>query len=75
MILRAIKDAGVDKQNTVMIGDTSYDMEMAKSAGIHAIGVNWGYHSQNIMLSAGADIIVENFDQLTKHIFEYLDIK
>jgi phosphoglycolate phosphatase len=27
-----------------MIGDTSYDRDMARAAGMHTIGVTWGYH-------------------------------
>ena len=28
-----------------MIGDTTYDIEMARNAGVGAIGVAWGYHA------------------------------
>ncbi|MBL1241607.1 MAG: HAD-IA family hydrolase [OCS116 cluster bacterium] len=75
MILQAMRDAGVEAAQTIMIGDTSFDMQMAKAANVYAIGVNWGYHSQDIMLSAGADIIVDNFEQLTAQILEFLDVK
>lgn len=44
MLLQAMAEAGVDAGDTVMIGDTSFDMEMADAAGVHAIGVDWGYH-------------------------------
>ncbi len=45
MIEAAFAEAGVSKRHTVMIGDTSYDMEMAQAAGVLAIGVSWGYHT------------------------------
>jgi len=32
-------------EDLVMIGDTTYDLEMAHSAGVQAIGVSWGHHS------------------------------
>ncbi|WP_227271754.1 HAD-IA family hydrolase [Roseobacter weihaiensis] len=44
MLLQAMAEAGVDAGDTVMIGDTSFDMEMAEAAGVHAVGVDWGYH-------------------------------
>lgn len=44
MILTAMAETGVAVQDTVMIGDTSYDMEMAAAAGVPGIGVTWGYH-------------------------------
>ena len=46
MILQAMADVGVAAQDTVMIGDTSFDMEMAAAAGVHGIGVSWGYHDR-----------------------------
>ncbi|WP_370202815.1 HAD-IA family hydrolase [Salipiger bermudensis] len=44
MIEAALSETGVEPHRAVMIGDTSYDMDMARSAGILAIGVTWGYH-------------------------------
>ncbi len=44
MIDQAIKEMGVSKNQTVMIGDTSFDMVMAHNAGVMGIGVEWGYH-------------------------------
>ena len=32
-------------EDLVMVGDTTYDLEMAKAAGVKAIGVSWGHHS------------------------------
>ena len=31
-------------EDLVMIGDTTYDLEMAQAAGVEAIGVSWGHH-------------------------------
>jgi phosphoglycolate phosphatase len=45
-----------------MIGDTSFDMDMARAAGVHFIGVGWGYHDATRL--AGADVLIENFAQL-----------
>ncbi|MGZ2256292.1 HAD-IA family hydrolase [Roseobacter sp. A03A-229] len=44
MIYQAMAEAGVSKTQTVMIGDTSFDMEMAAAAGVPGFGVSWGYH-------------------------------
>jgi phosphoglycolate phosphatase len=50
----------------VLIGDSIYDMQMAKAAGVRVIGVAWGYHPPNDLIDAGADVIVENFAALDK---------
>ena len=43
-MLHAIMDATGTK-DLVMIGDTTYDLEMAHAAGVKAIGVSWGHHT------------------------------
>ena len=59
MIEEAMADAFAAPQSTVMIGDTHYDIEMAKSAGVRAIGVAWGYHDAAELYEAGADAVAE----------------
>lgn len=44
MLSTALSETGVSLPLAVMIGDTEFDMHMAKAAGFHAIGVDWGYH-------------------------------
>jgi phosphoglycolate phosphatase len=64
MLLRAMLDAGVEPADTVMVGDTTYDVDMARAAGVSAIGVAWGYHSVAELTNAGAHRIVESFVDL-----------
>ncbi len=54
MIHAAMAEAGAAPETTVMIGDTSYDMAMARAAGVTAIGVAWGYHQAEELWEAGA---------------------
>jgi len=70
MVLTAMSETGVDASKTVMIGDTSYDMEMAKAAGAHAIGVNWGYHDHSTLRASGADVVLDHYHQLIDAIDE-----
>lgn len=64
MALRAMEQTGVEAARAVMIGDTSFDMEMARNAGIPAIGVSWGYHPVEELLGSGAATILDTFDAL-----------
>ena len=64
MLEQAMADAGARPDTTVMIGDTSYDMAMAKNAGVHAIGVTWGYHGEEELRAAGAGQIVTHASEL-----------
>ncbi|MXP25744.1 HAD-IA family hydrolase [Altererythrobacter indicus] len=50
--------------DTVMVGDTVYDIEMAKAIGVRAIGVSWGYHEEAELLAAGAVAVAQNATEL-----------
>lgn len=64
MLEQAMADVGAGPAQTVMVGDSTYDMEMARSAGVAAIGVAWGYHPPSALVAAGALTIVGDFDAL-----------
>lgn len=69
MIEAALGEAGAAAESSVMIGDTSYDMAMARAAGVRAVGVAWGYHAPAELLEAGADCVAREppeILQLTK---------
>jgi phosphoglycolate phosphatase len=61
---QTLSELGVDKENAVMIGDTTFDMIMARSAGTAAIGVSWGVHESDELTKAGADHVVDEVLQL-----------
>lgn len=64
MVQGAIAEAGVEPADTLVIGDSIYDMEMARAAGAHAVGVTWGYHSAPALIEAGAQMMVEDYAAL-----------
>jgi len=68
MLYKAMAETGTDARATVMIGDTSFDMEMARNAGTLAVGVAWGYHEVEELLEAGAHRVVERYDELPEAI-------
>lgn len=68
MIHQALADAGAEASNTAMIGDTTYDMEMARAAGCRAIGVSWGYHEIDELYATGADAVAQNMTELKQHL-------
>ncbi|MDO6728497.1 HAD-IA family hydrolase [Marinovum sp. 2_MG-2023] len=62
MLQAALDETGVAAADAVMVGDTSYDMDMAKAAGITGIGVSWGYHPRSALKSA--DLILDDMAEL-----------
>ncbi len=75
MIERALSETGADAARSVMIGDTGFDMAMARSAGAHALGVTWGYHDHSRLVEDGAERIIDAFDDLTQTLEDLLNIK
>lgn len=57
MLLAAMDDAMAEPGDTIMIGDTVFDIEMALTAGARALGVGWGYHEADELLAAGAEAV------------------
>ena len=64
MLLSAMRETGVEANDTIFVGDTTFDMQMAKNAGIKGLGVAWGYHDDDDLKAHGADTIIEGFDEL-----------
>jgi len=73
MLLRAVAEAGAEPVDTVMIGDTVFDMEMARNAAITAIGVGWGYHDIADLHTAGASSVLSEFNELPSAVFEIME--
>lgn len=64
MLAEAMAAVGATPAETVLIGDTVYDMEMARNAGTDALGVAWGYHPADELASAGARRVLDSFTAL-----------
>ena len=64
MLEAAMFDAAATPENTVMIGDTTFDITMAMAAGTRAIGVDWGYHTREELLGEGAEAVAINVSEL-----------
>ncbi len=71
MVEAAMAEAGATPETSAMIGDTSYDIEMAKAAGVLAIGVTWGYHDRAELIQAGADAIADDPSDIPRLLAEH----
>ena len=68
MALIAMKKLNVEKNSTLIIGDTTNDMGLGVNANITSIGVAWGYNNEEMLRSSGANLIVYNADELYKYL-------
>ncbi|TMJ01785.1 MAG: HAD family hydrolase [Alphaproteobacteria bacterium] len=70
MVMHAMREAGVEPTDTVVVGDTVYDITMARAAGAAAIGVAWGYHRAAALTESGACAVIHDFAELVPTLEE-----
>lgn len=66
MLHDAMTETGAAPHETVLIGDTVFDMAMAANAGTPALGVAWGYHDAAELSAAGARRVLTTFEELPR---------
>jgi len=69
----AMSELGAAPATTVMLGDTAFDMAMARAAGAHALGVSWGYHPADELTAHGAHEILHSYDEAPAAVLRRLD--
>jgi phosphoglycolate phosphatase len=65
-----LRNEGLLPQNTVMIGDRSFDIKGAKNNGVRALGVLWGYGTADELSNAGADGLFNHPGEIYEQLFE-----
>jgi phosphoglycolate phosphatase len=72
MLLQILDELGLSADRAVMVGDTTFDVEMARAAGVRAIGVGWGAHHADELAEAGAELVVSRLQDLAPHLSRLL---
>ena len=66
MVLKILKDTSSEPARTLVVGDTSFDIEMGRTAGCHTCGVTYGNGTVPELQAAGADYLIDDFRDLLK---------
>lgn len=69
MIEHHLKSLGFRPHEAVMIGDTTHDLGMARRAGVRAIGVSFGFHTEAELRDDGHEEIIHSYEALTTLLF------
>jgi phosphoglycolate phosphatase len=70
MVLQALSEAGVTAEDAIMVGDTAFDIEMARAADVRGVAVSWGYHRPDRLRDAGAWCVVNDMSELRERLLE-----
>lgn len=72
MIEAILRETGVAANRAVMVGDTSFDIDMAQAAGVAAIGVSWGHHTRDQLAT---EHVIDRFADLPLAIEDVIGAK
>jgi phosphoglycolate phosphatase len=61
-----LRELGVSADEAVMVGDTTHDLRMARAAGMRSIGVTYGVHSREELMSAEPTWLADTFDEVVR---------
>lgn len=74
MVLQAMAEVGANPQDTIVVGDTSFDMAMARAARTTALGVAWGYHEPDELLAHGAAQVLGSYSELLPLVTRMMEV-
>lgn len=60
-----LKHFGLQPSEAIVVGDTTYDIQMGQNAGCRVCGVTWGNHSREVLSSCTPDFIIDSMTELT----------
>lgn len=64
MLEDILDETGIDAGRTLMVGDTVYDMEMARNASVAGLAVSYGVHARERLLNGGALACLDSFPEV-----------
>lgn len=64
MLKEILDETGIAPTRALMVGDTVYDMEMARQAQVAGLGVSYGVHARERLLECGARACVDSFPEV-----------
>ena len=68
VLQRAMAALGVSAENAIMVGDTTFDLDLSAAIGVDAVGVSWGVHSVDILRSRNPRVVVQDMVELLQWI-------
>jgi len=70
MLEELMDELGVAAETTLMIGDTSHDLQMARNAGVRAVAVSYGAHERDALEAESPLACCDSVEALTKWLHE-----
>lgn len=59
-VYEALKEMGIEKTETVYVGDSDVDIATAANSGLDCISVTWGFRDREFLKEKGASVIIDS---------------
>jgi pyrophosphatase PpaX len=70
-LLLALDQLNTQAVDAMYVGDSPYDMQCARAAGVHAVGVTWGAFTTETLIEAGAEVILQKPLELVRYVSNF----
>lgn len=67
-VLLALEKLGAAPDEAIFVGDSPYDIQAGRAAGVHAVGVAWGAFTTETLTEAGAEVILQRPTELLPYV-------
>lgn len=64
VLIRAMTALNVGPKNCVMVGDTTFDLDLAHAVGVRTVAVDWGHHSKELLKGRNPSFFASDFKGL-----------
>ena len=71
MVETALRHFGCERQRTLLVGDTSFDLEMGRTAGVRTCAVSWGMQPLDTLRQCAPDFVIDHISNLHRIVFSH----
>ena len=75
MLAEILTETGVAADRAIMVGDSSYDLEMAKNIHMPSVGVSYGVHTAELLKNYAPIAIVDSVQSLHEKLIEQIRVQ
>lgn len=67
-VFQVLRELNSTEDRTIYVGDSTVDIQTAKNAGVECISVSWGFCERDVLISSGANTIIDSPEELLRLI-------
>ena len=73
MLNELLTQLSIPAGRALMVGDTTYDLDMARAAGVDSVAMGHGAHEDEVLLASGPKVLCHSITELENWIFSHIN--